>query len=159
VRQDRLKTHADAAQRAQRAWAARVAGGTWDQAAEVAGFTNTSACVRAVGNYFGTYPTPDSSEQRALWRERMELLWKIAIRDASDGKHGALRAGVAVAQRASQMDGLDAPAQVQVHGTGALAIYGGSLEQFIRDGGLPTETDRARYGITEAEISAIRQGR
>lgn len=110
----RMRTHADAAVRAQRAWAARVAGATWQEAAEVSGFTETSNCIRAVRSYFGTLPAPDRDELRLVWRERLEELWRQVRVDAAEQRPGAVRAAVAVAQRAVQLDGLDAPQRVSV---------------------------------------------
>lgn len=111
----RLQQHADAAERARKAWAARVVGATWAQAASVAGFSDASNCHRAVREYFGTVPAPDSDERRELWRERLEHLWKQSVTDTRQQRPGAVRAGVAVAQRAAALDGLDAPAQAVVY--------------------------------------------
>lgn len=110
-----LAQHADAAERARRAWAARVAGGTWSQAAQVAGFTDAGNCCRAVKNYFGTLPVPDRAEQRDLWRERLELLWRQSVRDVQSQRPGAVRAAVALSQRAAQLDGLDEPTRQVVY--------------------------------------------
>jgi AraC-like DNA-binding protein len=68
---NQLRTRADAAERAQRAWTARVVGATWDQAADVAGFAHASSAVRAVRSYFDRLPQVDTDERRALWRERL----------------------------------------------------------------------------------------
>lgn len=111
----RSAAHADAAHRAERAWSARVIGASWHEAAEVAGFTDAANCLRAVRNYFGKLPEPDRDHLRDMWRERLEHLWRQAIADVQEQKPGAVRAAVALAQRASAMDGLDAPAQVTVH--------------------------------------------
>lgn len=107
--------HADAALRAQRAWTARIMGGTWKQAADVAGFTDTGNCVRAVRNYFGTLPQAEREDLRDLWRERLEYLWRQSSQDVRQQKPGAIRAGVALAQRASALDGLDEPTKVSVY--------------------------------------------
>lgn len=105
---------ADAAQRAQRAWAARVSGSTWAEAAGIAGYSDAAVACRAVKRYFGTLPRIESEDMRDLWRERLETLWAFAHRDARKGRPGALRAGVAVAQRAAALDGLDAPTRYDV---------------------------------------------
>ena len=111
----RLHQHADAAERARNAWTARIVGSTWAQAAEVAGFTDAGNCVRAVRNYFGALPEPERAEQRALWRERLELLWRQSGRDVRGQRPGAVRAAVALSQRAAQLDGLDEPSRSVVY--------------------------------------------
>ena len=111
----RQKKRADAAHRVQRAWAARVAGATWVQVAELVGYSDDTAACRAVRAYFGTLPQHDHEEVRALWRQRMEVLWAQNLRDVREQRPGAVRAGVAVAQRAAALDGLDKPTQVEVY--------------------------------------------
>jgi AraC-like DNA-binding protein len=106
----RRSGRADAAGRAMRAWSARVAGHTWSEAAELSGFSDASNCLRAVRAYFGTLPAIEREDVRALWRQRHEALWAIALRDAKARRPGALRAGVAVARSAAQLDALDVPA-------------------------------------------------
>lgn len=141
---------ADAAQRAQRAWTARVSGSTWDEAAKVAGYADAATACRGVKNYFGTLPAVERDDLRDLWRQRMELLWTYAARDAEIGKPGALRAGTAIAQRAAAMDGLDAPTQVTVTADAAelsqlvevlLAAQGGVVEASIWDDGEVLDAD------------------
>ena len=105
---------ADAAQRAQRAWTARVSGSTWAEAAKVAGYADAATACRGVKTYFGSLPVVERDDLRDVWRARMELLWRYAARDAKSGKAGALRAGAAIAQRAAAMDGLDAPTQLNL---------------------------------------------
>lgn len=105
---------ADAAQRAQRAWTARVSGSTWEEAAQLAGYADAATACRGVKNYFGSLPVVERDDLRDVWRARMELLWKYAARDAKSGKSGALRAGAAIAQRAAAMDGLDAPTNINL---------------------------------------------
>lgn len=148
-----LQQHADAADRARRAWSARIAGGTWREAAEVAGFTDGNNCQRAVRNFFGSVPQVDTSMERELWRQRMEKLWTLALRDAQESKPGALRAGVAVAQRSSLLLGLDAPTQSvhHVEMRGDLAIL-----DVVAAGGLPTVEERAKCGLGLDDVSAIR---
>lgn len=108
-----LRSRADAATRAQRAWTARVVGATWDEAADVAGFAHASSTVRAVRAYFGRLPVLDADERRELWRERLEVLWRASVKDVRQQRPGAVRAAVAVAQRAAALDGLDAPTEVR----------------------------------------------
>lgn len=105
---------ADAAQRAQRAWTARVSGSTWDEAAQLAGYADAATACRGVKNYLGALPVVERDDLRDLWRQRMELLWSYAARDAETGRPGALRAGTAIAQRAAAMDGLDAPTNINL---------------------------------------------
>lgn len=111
----RQMVRADAAQRAQRAWSLRVAGASWSQCAEVVGFKDDTACIRAVRRYFGKLPKLDLEEQRTLWTERHEELWRQSMREMREGKPGAVRAGVAVARSASQLGGLDAPTRLEVY--------------------------------------------
>ncbi|OAN37437.1 hypothetical protein A4X16_16640 [Microbacterium sp. H83] len=101
-------------QRAAQAWHLRVLGRTWAEIAEAVGFANDANAIRAVRRFVGKLPEPDVDETRTVWRERMEHLWGIAARDAEAGRPGAIRAGVAVAQRASALDGLDAPARYEI---------------------------------------------
>jgi hypothetical protein len=64
----RTRSGSDALQRAQRVWQVRVLGGSWDQAAQVTGYTDKSNCYRAVANAFGDVPQPDREGLRRLWR-------------------------------------------------------------------------------------------
>lgn len=118
----RLRQRADAAGRAQRVWALRVAGSTWQEAAEAVGFSDGPTALRAVKRYFGELPQPDRDELRALWRSRLELLWRQAVQDVAEQKPGGLRAATALAQRAAALDALDQP---QV-----LALVTPSAEEF-----------------------------
>ena len=65
--------------------------------------------------YFGRLPEPDHDEQRRLWRDRLEVLWRRlwrqTARDVQEQKPGAIRAGVAGADRAARLYGLDEPAE------------------------------------------------
>lgn len=101
-------------QRAAEAWHLRVLGKTWDEIARTVGYANDANAIRAVRKFAGRLPAPSAEETRTIWRERMEHLWSIAARDAAAGRPGALRAGVAVAQRAAALDGLDEPTRVAV---------------------------------------------
>jgi len=100
--------------RAQRAWTARVVGATWAQAAEATGYYDAATCYRAVKRYFGEVPQHDRAEARELWRARYEHLWRMALEDVTKRRPGAVRAAVAVAQRAAALDGLDAPQRHEV---------------------------------------------
>jgi AraC-like DNA-binding protein len=106
---------ADAMARADRAWRVRVVGGTWQEAADAAGFANDANAIRAVRDTFGSLPEVDRQELRALWRDRLEALWRQALRDALDRQPGALVAAVRVMQAAARLDGLEAPTQMIVH--------------------------------------------
>jgi len=108
------KVNAPAAQRVADAWAMRVRGAGWNEIALALGYANPQNAMRAVRNYVGKLPEPSAPELRSMWRERLEYLWPIAARDAEAGKSGAVRAAVAVAQRAAQLDGLDAPQHFQI---------------------------------------------
>lgn len=111
----RQQGQADAAQRAQRAWAARVAGGTWEQVASLCGFASATIACRAVRRYFGKLPVLDHEELRDLWRARHETLWRQSQSAIADGETAALRAGVAIARSAAQLDGLDRPTRVEMY--------------------------------------------
>ena len=80
----------------------------------MAGFAHHTSAVRAVRSYFGRLPVMDAAERRDLWRERLEHLWRQAVVDVREQRPGAVRAAVAVAQRASLLDGLDAPQRAEV---------------------------------------------
>lgn len=109
--------NAKALQRVVDAWAMRIRGATWDEIAQALGYANGPNALRAVRNFAGRLPEPSVPELRSLWRERLEFLWPLAARDVEDGKPGAVRAAVAVADRASRLDGLDAPTRVEVSAT------------------------------------------
>lgn len=111
---ERAVVRADAMQRAERAWCLRISGSTWEEVAASTGFTDPSNCIRAVKAYFGTLPEVPREDARRMWRARHEALWSLTYRDAQDGRAGAVRAGVAVARSAAQLDGLDAPQRVEV---------------------------------------------
>lgn len=108
------KVRADAGQRAQQAWALRVAGREWAEVAKATGFTDPANCIRAVRTYFGTLPQPDREELRTLARARGERLWEQALVDVLQQRPGAVRAAVALLQRQSALDGLDQPSRVHV---------------------------------------------
>ncbi|MGE9350120.1 hypothetical protein ACQP60_11660 [Isoptericola variabilis] len=76
-------------------------------------------------NYFGTTPHPDAALAREMWRDRLEVLWRQVLKDAEQLRPGAVRAGVAVVQRAAALDGLDAPQQFEIAPMGDAARYGG----------------------------------
>ena len=111
--------NAKAMQRVADAWAMRIRGATWDEVAAAVGYANGPSALRAVRNYVGTLPEPTMPELRSLWRERLEFLWPLAVNDVEQGKPGAMRAAVAVAQRAAQLDGLDQPQRVEITGGAA----------------------------------------
>jgi hypothetical protein len=118
--------NAKAMQRVADAWAMRVRGATWDEIATALGYANAPNALRAVRNYVGTLPQPETTELRSMWRERLETLWPIALEDAKASKPGAMRAAVAVAQRAAQLDGLDQPTRVEV------SADAGELDAMVR---------------------------
>jgi hypothetical protein len=83
--------------------------------AEIVGFHDAPTAHRAVKRWFGRVPEIDPDESRAMWRERLELLWRQSLTDSTQQRPGAVRAAVAVAQRAAALDGLDAPTRVEVY--------------------------------------------
>ena len=104
----------DALARAEQAWRARVAGGTWRQVAEVSGYADGPAACHAVKAIYGELPTEQREDLRALWRARLELLWAQALRDATERRPGAVTAGVRVAGMALTLDGLAEATKVDV---------------------------------------------
>lgn len=108
------KVYAGSMQKVADAWAMRVRGAEWGEIARAVGYANPQNAMRAVRNYAGRLPEPQMAELRSLWRERLEFLWPTAVRDVESGKPGGMRAAVAVAQRAAQLDGLDQPQRVEV---------------------------------------------
>lgn len=106
--------NAKAMQRVSDAWAMRIRGATWDEIAADVGYANAPNAVRAVRNFAGTLPEPSNPELRSLWRERLEYLWPLAARDVEAARPGAIRAAVAIADRAAKLDGLDAPSRLEV---------------------------------------------
>lgn len=136
------RVNAEAAARAERAAELRVAGATWSQIAEQTGYSAGTHARRAVVNYLGELPTPDREAARTLLRERVELLWQVAERDAREGKPGALRAAVAVLQRAAQLDGLDQPQQVE--------FYSPSQDEYSRLLHATLELHRQQTGAQQA---------
>lgn len=110
----RQLTRADALDRAGKAWRLRVSGAPWAEIAATLGYANDANVIRAVRSSFGKLPQPDREELRTMWRERHEVLYRIAATDAEDRRPGAVRSAVAVARSAAQLDGLDAPTKVQI---------------------------------------------
>jgi hypothetical protein len=105
---------ADALARADTAWRIRVAGGTWAQAAQVAGFTDEHNASRAVSSVFGELPKQDRTELRRLWRDRLETMWRQVQIDMHEQRHGAVTAAVRIAQVAAALDGLNEPTRVDI---------------------------------------------
>lgn len=111
------RTRADAAERASKAWRMRVAGGGWDEIAKALGMRGGApAAYRAVKNYFGKVPQPDREMLREIARQRAERLWLRAAAAVEEAPSpAAIRAAVAVLERAAKLDGLDAPSRVEVN--------------------------------------------
>ncbi|WP_341942336.1 hypothetical protein [Microbacterium sp. LWH10-1.2] len=137
-------------QRVADAWALRVRGSTWDEIAAAVGYANGPNALRAVRNYVGRLPEPSMPELRSLWRERLEFLWPVAVRDAESGKPGAMRAAVAVAQRAAQLDGLDQPQRVEVNASAAEIAQ--LVNLLSRSQGGATEADVFELDVIDAEV-------
>lgn len=111
----RRKIRNDVRIRAERTWEARVAGATWAQAAEIGGYAHRANARRAVQQVYGTLPCADRDELRDLWRDRLELLWRQAVRDVLDQKPGAVTSAVRVVTAAANLDGLNEPIEVHAH--------------------------------------------
>lgn len=103
------KVRGDALQRADRAWRARVLGGTWEQCAEVAGYADAPTCCRAVRRAYDDLPKVERDELRRLWRDRYEVVGRQALADVLDRRPGAVTSFVRVGQAAASLDGLNAP--------------------------------------------------
>lgn len=108
------RVRADMLERADRVWRARVAGATWEQAAEHGGFTDASNAVRCVRRVFARLPEVEREDQRQLWRARLEHLWRQALADALEQRPGAITSGVRVATAAAALDGLNAPDKIEL---------------------------------------------
>lgn len=107
--------------RADKAWALRVAGLSWAGVARQAGYADASNAARAVRHRYGTLPEPERTELRKLWRERLETLWLQSTADVAQQRTGAVTAAVRVAQAAAALDGLNAPTRVETHVTETFA--------------------------------------
>lgn len=121
---------ADALERADTAWRARVAGATWTQAAQVAGFTDGHNAFRAVKSVYGAAPDVSREDLRALWRARLEVMWRQAQVDMREQRPGAVVGAVRVAGVAVTLDGLAEPVKVDV----ALDTFTSLSEQFAAEG-------------------------
>lgn len=108
-------TRADALKRADEAWRLRVSGASWGEVADLVGYTDRNNALRAVRNVYGTLPQIERDELRALWRDRLEWLWRQVAHDVTEQRPGAAVAGVRVAQAATRLDGLDMPSEVVVY--------------------------------------------
>ncbi len=142
---------AGAMKRAAEAWQWRVLGKSWTEVAELVGFSNDANAIRAVRRFYGTLPTPSTDELRAMWRARLEHLWSLAQRDAQAARPGALRAGVAIADRASKLDGLDAPARFEV--SAASAELNEIVHVILRAQGVELDAEADVFGdVVDAEV-------
>lgn len=100
--------------RADRAWMARVAGGTWAQAAVVSGYSNPQAAMKGVRTVYGRLPRLERDDLRDLWRARLEALWRQCLVDVTQQRAGAVMAGVRIAGAACALDGLNEAVRVDV---------------------------------------------
>lgn len=145
-----MATRGDAMQRAAQAYHLRIVGRTWTEIAAEVGFANDANAIRAVRRFAGRLPDPSPEETRTVWRDRMEHLWSLAARDAETGRPGALRAGVAIADRAARLDGLDAP--TRVHVTPGAAELDEIVARLLRMGGVEeiVEADVIELDVIES---------
>ena len=60
------RVRADALRRANTAWAARVAGAAWAEAAKIAGYGSDTAAIDGVRNVYGWVPVIDREALRHL---------------------------------------------------------------------------------------------
>ena len=105
---------AEAAKHADVAWRARVAGASWAEAAQIAGYVDATGACAAVRKWYGQLPEIEHEDQRTLWRNRLESLWRQAVIDVRDRQHGAITAAVRVGGLAMQLDGLAMPTKVSL---------------------------------------------
>lgn len=133
----------------------RVAGGGWDEIAKSLGMRGGApAAYRAVKNYFGKVPQPDRNMLREIARQRGERLWLRAAAAVEEAPSpAAIRAAVAVLERAAKLDGLDAPSHVQVSSPDEASFHA-MVEAASRGLGLalPVEADIFDAEYMEAEI-------
>jgi hypothetical protein len=102
------------AAKAEKAWAVRVAGGTWRQAAEVSGYGSGEAAQKAVSTVRGATPRVSRDVLREVWRDRLEMAWRQVAQDMSQQRPGAVTAAVRIATAAMHLDGLAEPVRVDV---------------------------------------------
>lgn len=96
------------------AWRARTAGATWAEAAAMSGYASAQSCYKSVVKHRGALPQVEADHLRELWRERLETLWRQALRDVADRRPSAVTHGVRVASAAAALDGLNAAAKVEL---------------------------------------------
>jgi hypothetical protein len=146
------KVRADALSRAEKAWNLRVLGGSWEQAARVAGYSDPSNAIRAVRSVYGSLPEVERSEARRLWRDRLEVLWRQVVQDVHERIPGATTAAVRIADRAARLDGLDEPSRLSI------TPSDGELQRFVstvieaRGGGEAPDEDDIFGDVVDAEI-------
>lgn len=149
------RTRVDAAERASTAWRMRVAGHGWDEIAKMLGMRGGApAAHRAVSRYFGRVPQPDRELLREIARQRGEMLWAKAAEAVEEMPSPAtIRAAVAVLERASRLDGLDAPAEVKLNAVDDVQ-FNRLLEAAARGMGmpLPVEADIFAGEYMDAEV-------
>lgn len=103
---------ADAAERAERAYVARLNGATWRQVAEVAGYSDQANARRAVERWLGDIPAPAREAQREILREQTQIVVRQALQDVHDRRPGAVTAAVRVLDLQARLDGLLAPTNI-----------------------------------------------
>jgi hypothetical protein len=137
-----------AADRAIKAWHARVLGMDWAAAARYAGYADAATACRGVHNFFGKLPQIDTDERRRLWQDRLEYLWRNVVHELQEtpaGRNaGNLRAATAIAQRAAALDGLDQPSRLEVYrpdDAEKIAVVAALRRQALESAGVPAEGD------------------
>jgi len=105
---------ADAQERAERAYVARLHGATWREAARVAGYTDQANARRAVERWMGDVPGPEREVQREILREQTQAVLRQALQDVRDRRPGAVTAAVRVLDLQMRLDGLGAPTRVSL---------------------------------------------
>ena len=150
----RASKHARAVDRAMRAYGLRVIGLPWEDIAREVGYSPDkygANAIRAVRRVLGSVPALDMEMRKSLWRDRLELLWQEGWQDVQENRPGAISAATKVAQRAAQLDGLDAQ---PAYASPAAEVF----EQVVRrtaavlTSGQPQEADIFAEVIDEPEI-------
>jgi hypothetical protein len=114
---------ADALERADRAWTARVTGSTWREAAEIGGYSSDKHAMNAARRVYGELPRIDRDELRRLWRDRLESAWRQVAEDMRDRVPGATTAAVRIVTAAAALDGLNEPTKVDVSADDFLGLF------------------------------------
>jgi hypothetical protein len=110
--------------------------------------------------HYGRLPEPEGGELRALWRERLEHLWRSNTKDVAEQRPGAVVAAVRVAAEAIRLDGLAAPDRLTVGVAPTedeLAAFVTAVLDARRGYALPEEANIFGDDIQDAEVIETRE--